>query len=138
MDLSERPFYQEFEFNTSRSGGAGGQNVNKVSSKVELRFHVQNSQALSDEEKVLLQEKLANKISKEGFLQIVCQTSRSQLINKQAAVKAFYKLVESSFFRQKTRKPTKISTSTKLKRLKSKKINSEKKSLRGLNDLDQD
>jgi ribosome-associated protein len=129
-DIYQRPFYQEFQFTASRSSGAGGQNVNKVSSRIELRFHVSSSASLSEEEKKMVLEKAGNKISKEGFLQIFSQTSRSQLVNKQTAVKSFYTLLVHCFTKKKVRRPTGISKSARQKRLNSKKINSEKKSFR--------
>jgi ribosome-associated protein len=120
----------EFIFSASRSGGAGGQNVNKVSTKVELRFHVQNSRVLSDDDKVLLIEKLTNKINNEGYLILTSQEERSQLGNKERVVKKFFLLINSNLVRKKKRKSTKPSYSAKQERLASKKINSEKKTAR--------
>jgi ribosome-associated protein len=123
-------FSPEFEFQTSRSSGAGGQNVNKVSSKVELRFHIQNSQLLDETEKAKLTEKLANKINQDGFLIITAQETRSQLKNKELAIQKFYKLVEKAFFVPKKRQPTKIPQAVKAQRLETKKIDAEKKANR--------
>ncbi|MCC9167325.1 alternative ribosome rescue aminoacyl-tRNA hydrolase ArfB [Pontibacter harenae] len=131
MKLEERDFTSELQFQASRSGGAGGQNVNKVSSKVELRFHVESSALLTDEEKVLVQEKLANRINNEGFLQVVCQTERSQLQNKEICVKRFQELLRQAFTKQKERRATKPSRSSVRQRLEGKKRQSEKKSNRG-------
>lgn len=128
--LPKRDFYPEFEFNTSRSGGAGGQHVNKVSSKVELRFAVEKSGLLTDEEKTLVREKLANKITSEGYLQIISQTERSQLLNKQLAVRKFYQLLEKALAKPKARKPTKPSKAAVRKRLQTKHQAAEKKASR--------
>ena len=130
MNIKSIDFTPEFSFKTSRSGGAGGQNVNKVSTKVELNFDVLNSALLTDEQKATLLLKLKNKISKEGILQIVSQTERSQLDNKEIAVEKFYELLNKSFIKQKKRKPTKPTKGSKERRLAGKKIKSETKKMR--------
>lgn len=130
MNIKSIDFTPELSFKTSRSGGAGGQNVNKVSTKVELNFDVVNSVLLTEEQKATLLLKLKNKISKEGILQIVSQTERSQLYNKEIAVKKFYELLNKSFFKQKKRKPTKPTKGSKERRLAGKKIKSETKKMR--------
>lgn len=117
----------ECTFSASRSGGAGGQNVNKVSSKVELRFHVANSMILKDEERALVIQKLHNKINGEGYLTITSQEERSQLMNKQSVISKFFKLINTSLIKKRERKPTKPSKSSVRERLAGKKIQSEKK-----------
>ena len=120
-------FTKEFEFRVSRSGGPGGQNVNKVSSKVELRFHVAGSELLTEGEKARIQEKLANHITNEGYLQLICQEGRSQLANKETCIKKFYELLRHAFTRQKIRRPTKPSRAARQDRLTGKKQQSDKK-----------
>jgi len=124
-------FTKEFEYRTSRSGGPGGQNVNKVSSKVELRFHVDNSELLTEEEKALLHEKLSNYITQEGYLQVICQTERSQLANKENCIQKFYALLGKAFTKQKARKATKPSKASQQERIAAKKKLSDKKANRG-------
>jgi ribosome-associated protein len=120
----------EFKFKTSRSGGKGGQNVNKVSSKVELDFDVLNSAFLTEEQKILLYKKLAARINKDGVLQVISQTDRSQLGNKEIAIESFGLLIQNALKPEKKRKPTKPSKGAKERRIETKKKHSEKKQYR--------
>ncbi len=121
-------FYKEFKFQTSRSSGPGGQHVNKVSSRVELRFNIEeDSQLLDESDKAIIYLKLASRINNENILSIVVQADRSQLKNKQLAIEKFFQLLNQAFTPIKKRKPTKPSLGAKEKRLKTKRIDAEKK-----------
>ena len=115
----------EFQFLTSRSSGPGGQNVNKVNSKVELRFDIPNSIFFSDEQKATLLSKLSAKITSDGILIVVSQLDRSQLSNKEDAIKKIYQLLYKALLPVKKRKNTKPTKSSVEKRLTSKRIKSE-------------
>ncbi len=130
MNIQERNFFEEFVFKASRSGGKGGQHVNKVSTKVELFFDVKNSLVLTNDEKRIILRKLKNKIDKKGLLRIVSQSERSQIMNKKRVAKRFYEIIEKALKKKKVRKKTKPTQLSKVKRLTSKKIISTKKKLR--------
>jgi ribosome-associated protein len=129
-EIIERKLIKECVFKTARSGGAGGQNVNKVETKVELWFNITESELLNDDEKTLLLKKLANKLEKESVVHLQEQTDRTQLKNKELLKEKFYKLILQGFKVAKPRKPTKVSKAIKAKRLDSKKIKGEIKQLR--------
>ncbi len=130
IPLSERDFTDEFVFSASRSSGAGGQHVNKVSSRIELRFSINDSKWLSEEEKETLHHKLKNRINSEGQLILTCQESRSQIANKQLAIQKFYDLISICLKPIKNRTKTKPTRISKLKRLESKRKVAEKKAMR--------
>lgn len=128
--LQNRDFSSEFTFATSRSSGPGGQNVNKVNSKVELRFAVDQSTLLSDREKQIILSKLKNRINNDGELIITVQTDRSQLKNKEEAIEKFHELLNKALTPRKPRRATRPTKASIEKRLEIKKQNSEKKALR--------
>ena len=129
-EIKERKLLKECIFKTSRSSGAGGQNVNKVESKVELWFNIAESELLTDDEKNILLHKLNKKLEKETTIHLQEQTDRTQLKNKELLKDKFYKLILQGFKVSKPRKPTKVSKAVKAKRLDNKKAKSETKQLR--------
>jgi ribosome-associated protein len=120
----------EFIFQTSRSSGPGGQNVNKVNSKVELRFNIADSLFLTEDQKAVLLSKLANKINQEGFLVVVSQRDRSQIANKEDVISKTYEILAKALRPVKPRKNTKPTRSSIEKRLNEKRIKGEIKQSR--------
>ena len=127
---------KELSFKAIRSSGAGGQHVNKTSSKIELTFDLENSSSLTDEEKALFKTKLSSKLTNENQLILFCEETRSQHKNKELAIKRFLELVKQNLKKPKKRKATKPSKAAIEKRLDSKQNNSLKKALRKKPKLD--
>lgn len=120
----------EIQIDCVRSSGAGGQNVNKLSTKVKLRWRLDNSNIFSFEEKKLIKMYLKNRLTKEGDIIFESQEERSQFQNKEKVIERFKKFVGDALIPEKERVPTKPTRSSKEKRLESKKAKSEKKSER--------
>ncbi|HLT34338.1 MAG TPA: alternative ribosome rescue aminoacyl-tRNA hydrolase ArfB [Aquaticitalea sp.] len=120
----------ELQFKAVRSSGAGGQNVNKVSSKVELTFDLEASSGLSDDEKQLLKKTIGNRLTKENVLLLQCDETRSQHKNKDIVIQRFLEVINAGLIVPKKRKATRIPKAVIKKRLKNKSIRSEKKANR--------
>ena len=127
---ADRDFSGETHYSASRSSGPGGQHVNKVSTRMELRFHVASSLLLSDEEKILIAEKLASRINAAGELLLVAQSERTQGQNKEVVTLKFYALIARALTPRKKRTPTRPSKASKEERLEVKRQQSEKKERR--------
>ena len=119
-ELKSRNLESEFVYSTSRSGGPGGQNVNKVSTKVELRLNLLISPSFSEEEKAIIFNKLKNKINKESEIILISQSERTQLMNKVLVTDKFYDIISKALTTKKKRSPTRPTLSSKIKRLEGK------------------
>jgi len=133
MNINKADLQKEVFYKTSRSGGKGGQNVNKVSTKVELLFEVNNSSLFSEEEKVLLNKKLQSRFNKDGYVQVICDEERSQYLNKEIALERLIVLLTNALHKPKLRKASKVSKAAKQARLGNKKLQSAKKADRKKN-----
>jgi len=125
MDLKN--LLNEIEFKAVRSSGAGGQHVNKVSSKVVLTFDLQHSKYFSEKQKTILFKNLASRLTKDQLLILFCDQSRSQHKNKEIVIKRFFELIKKGLFIPKKRKPTKPSKTSVTKRLNNKQRHATKK-----------
>jgi len=125
--MNKELILQEIDYKAVRSSGAGGQNVNKVSSKVVLSYNLATTGALTEEEKLLAQTKLASRLTNEGVLILQCDEDRSQLRNKDIVTKRFISVMENALKEEKPRKPTKIPRAVIRKRIEGKRRQADKK-----------
>lgn len=134
--MDNEKILSELQYKAVRSSGAGGQNVNKVSSKVVLTFDLPNSQALNEEEKIRISSQLASRLTSDSVLILNCDEDRSQFRNKEIVIKRFLEIIKKALFVPKIRKATKIPKSVIRKRIKDKKSISETKKSRRKPDLE--
>lgn len=133
MNANKAELQKEVFYKTSRSGGKGGQNVNKVSTKVELLFSVEDSSLFNDDEKALLNSRLQSRFNKDGLIQVVCDEERSQYLNKEKALEKLIALLSKALQVDKPRKPTKVSRAVKAARAENKRRQSARKETRKRN-----
>ena len=129
-ELKLRNFEDEIVYSASRSSGPGGQNINKVNTKIELRFSVMNTRILSEQEKDLIRDKLRNKINNADELVLSAQSERSQLMNKRSVTEKFFKLLAKALTKRRFRKSTKPTIASVKKRLEEKKNRGIRKKIR--------
>jgi ribosome-associated protein len=129
-DSIKEQLLTEVQFSASRSGGPGGQNVNKVNTKIELRFSVQESEVFDEEQKLLILLKLKNRINNQGELLVTSSAERTQWRNKEKATQIFFELIEIALTKPRKRKKTRPTTASLLKRIENKKKLGQKKQLR--------
>ncbi|MCX6302925.1 MAG: alternative ribosome rescue aminoacyl-tRNA hydrolase ArfB [Bacteroidia bacterium] len=137
-ELRSRISPRELIFSTSRSSGPGGQNVNKVNTKVELRFYVQGSSNLSAQEKEKILEKLNKKINADGELIVVSQSERTQLMNRKKSEEKFFKLLAAALTEKRKRRSTKPTDASRKKRLEKKKKRGSVKKLRKIFEINEE
>lgn len=137
MNFTNTDLQKEVIYKTSRSGGKGGQNVNKVSSKVELLFDVLQSQLFTDEEKQRMLPKLESRLNRDGYLQVMSEEERSQYLNKEKAIEKLHAILIKVLHQPKARKAIKLTKAMKAARLESKRKQSAKKESRRKNFGDQ-
>ncbi len=129
---------EELTFTASRSSGPGGQNVNKVSTRMTLCFDLDNSPSFSEDRKARIREQLATRITKSGVLRITAQKHRSQAANKELALERFVALINDALVETPPRRPTRISRQARRQRLADKKHRSRIKQHRGRVDADRE